>query len=55
MHKKIYLNPEFEVIRVKLCDVLLASVENYSEVIDNPGDWGDATAPPPDPDEEITW
>lgn len=56
MHKRIYLNPEFEVIRITIRDVIMASPENFSSVIDGPGDWGDdPPIPDPDPDEEILW
>ena len=55
MHNKIYLSPEFEVKHITLRDVLLSSVESFTEVIDGPGDQGDPTFPDPDDDEIITW
>ena len=57
MHKKIYLSPELEILKVDIIeDVIMSSPENFSSTIDGPGDWGtDPSFPDPDPDEEISW
>lgn len=53
---KLYISPEFEVMRVEMIeDIILSSpqVEGFTSYVDpNPGDWGDV----PDPgDEDINW
>ncbi|MBQ9247260.1 MAG: hypothetical protein IJ171_01580 [Ruminococcus sp.] len=52
MHKKKYVSPELEILRLTIKDAVCASPENLNTQIDGPGDWGD---PVIDPDDDIVW
>lgn len=52
MHKKKYVSPELEIVRLTIKDAVCASPEDLNTQIDGPGDWGD---PVIDPDDDIVW